>query len=438
VHKGSRDGIDVISCTDFIVRNTVVEDVGDDHIAFYGSQGTVIGNFCNARNTRRGAGIVVTGAGSVVTGNICYGGIHGGIEVRGNVDNPALPTVQQDRGEMLISDNLIIEAGNSTADGPVPPMWDPHPSWGGSNGSAICVLIQNGSFKRDVHRLNITGNIIYAPRNHGITFALAGQNDETNRFGRVSDVLISGNTIWRGAPAVLHQDQTTDGCGIACIGNQGDTTDIRISDNDIRDAPGGGVKVANTIAGVASKRWDILDNRILNAGSAPAISLTKVTDVTVKGNRADNQQYGFQATDPAGTLVIAANTFTANAGSNAPIALAGATSGLQKVRVRDNPGFSPWSGVLTTSGGWTAFQPPGTTGVTWHYKEVTLQSPGFVIPFASPPQVILTTGTEDYAAAVTSVSATNFTGRVWIATPTGLTPSTSLNVTVYWVAESVD
>jgi hypothetical protein len=52
--------------------------------------------------------------------------------------------------------------------------------------------------------------------------------------------------------------------------------------------------------------------------------------------------------------------------------------------------------------------------------------------------VILSTGTEDYAAAVTAVSTTNFTGRVWIASPPGVTPSSALNITVYWIAESVD
>ena len=189
-------------------------------------------------------------------------------------------------------------------------------------------------------------------------------------------------------------------------------------------------------AGATCKRWDILDNRMINSGSGnQAIELSNVSSVSVVGNRADTQQYGLQCTSPADELIIADNTFTGNAGSNPPVLFAGSMANLRKLRVRDNPGYSPWAGQVTTSGTWQQLTPPGLSGVTWYYKPFSL-SGGFPVQFGATPNVFVTTHAEGYAASVTSVSATTFAGRVWI--PSIIKPNDTFDVTVYWVAEAVD
>ena len=87
------------------------------------------------------------------------------------------------------------------------------------------------------------------------------------------------------------------------------------------------------------------------------------------------------------------------------------TAGLSALRIRDNPGFSPWSGQVTLSaGGWTG--PTAIGGVNYYYKESTLT---YSVPFptGTTPLPLFTTNTTGITASGLAGSETAVTVRAW-------------------------
>ena len=303
IHDGLRDGINLAAGRDFIISDNVVEDCNDDHIVAWGQNVLICGNVCDARTTRAGAGITVYGPATVV-GNVTYGGVHAGIEVRlGGQDT-------------LIAGNAVLEAGNtdgtSTTSGNI--------SWGLPRGSGISVLLQTGSTV-GITRLSIRDNFVLSPRNHGILIA-------SSASPAISDVAIDGNTIWMAPPAVVRQpDATLAGSGVIVSGNadnappSGPVENVRVSSNDIRRAKGPGI----VVQGAANKRWDVKGNTVLDSGTGnaspqPGIVIDGFGGFAVNDNRSQDtrttgktQSHGLRLANTTGANLVTNNDFSGNA-----------------------------------------------------------------------------------------------------------------------------
>jgi hypothetical protein len=437
VHDWGRDGIHVgFNSTDVVVRGNLVEDCNDDHIVADGKRIVVDGNCCFAQDTNWGAAIAVqSGRDVTITGNLLYGGVRGGIEVRA----PA--------SDVEISGNSIIEAGHILD--PVSPgvaTDPPAPGWGQSRGSGINLLANNSG--NAIDRVTISDNVITAPRYHGIQLYGAASSG-IDRNGTINDVAISRNVI-RLDQGADYLDPSFPGSPIA-TSDAGGTENVRVCANHIRGALGPGIRVAGD-----NRRWEIQGNCILDSGTTPpteptdppeqrqpAISLDGVEDVTVSGNRAHDtrstkeQEYGLALTDPSGANVITGNTFAGNAqvgGHDTVINISGETAG-GRLRIRDNVGFNPWVGSAPDNG--SLMGHTEVSGIHFWGKSVVIPF-GVSFPSASVPRVYVAASREGYAASVVDVSPSDFTARVWVGTASASQPLASDSVTIYWVAEPAD
>jgi hypothetical protein len=324
IHDAKRDGIDVLQGDAVVVRGNLVERCGDDHIVARGlSSGrgiTVTGNIVNATTTTRGAAIA-PGSRVTVVGNVCIGGIRGNIEVRTPAGSDAAHVVE----DLVIADNVLLEAGNSSGTARSDGL-----KWGPSRGSAISILNdQSAPTDGVIRRVSITDNSIYAPRNHAVVL--------TAQDGRpISDIAISGNIVWMGDPTNLlgaWGDSTNpilrSGAAVNSdlLDNRpsGPITEIRITDNEIRLAKGGGVSILADTGDANCKRWDIRSNTIYDSGASggnqPGILLDHVRDFMVVGNRAQDtrgtkyQDYGIKITNATGKSLVADNCCLDNVNS---------------------------------------------------------------------------------------------------------------------------
>jgi hypothetical protein len=277
-----------------------------------------------------------------------------------------------------------------------------------------------GNNPGDIKRVNIRDNLISAPRYHGVTFTI------NNSAFSISDSAVSGNLIWANRDAGYRTDDATDpGSAVACVAPKGQVFDIRVSDNEIHGSRGSGIKV---VAGTAPlTKWEILGNRVHKSGAAspkPAIELEGLTSVTVAGNRCDTQEHGLKITNPTGAVTILGDTCTDNS-SGEPIHYAPGSPGPSELRIRDNAGFSPWTGRATIGGGWGAGGP--------FAKESGPISFGVPFPAGKPPALLLTAQEVDAAAVGVDVSETGFRARLVAPADPG-----SGEHTVAWAAEPVD
>ena len=303
VHHAQRDGILVAACRDFVISGNVVEACCDDHIVAPASQNVaVVGNVVDARTTTRGAAIQVYGSVSVV-GNITYGGAHAGIEVRAGGQ------------DALVAANAVLEAGNTDGTARNEPV-----GWGTPKGSGVSVLLQAASTV-GIPRVAIRDNFVLSPRNHGVLVASAADQP-------VTDIAIDGNTIWMGPPAVVRQpDPTLAGMGVAVTGPGdalspvGAVENVRVARNDIRRSKGPGIFVR----GSRNKRWDVLDNTVLDSGTGnaspqPGIVIDGFAGFAVNDNRSQDtrttgktQSHGLRIANTSGVNAVTNNDFSGNA-----------------------------------------------------------------------------------------------------------------------------
>jgi hypothetical protein len=443
IHDWGRDGIHVLGGSrDVIVRNNLVRDCNDDHIVTNGKGVSVIGNAVFGKRTGWGGSIVVRGGERIeIVGNLIYGSVRG-VELASG-------------SEISVSKNTILETGN--VDAPFGTAEDPDvcfescPGWGTSQGSGVNVLAGASVTMRNI---SITGNVISAPRNHGIQVIRQGTQGP-----RFKDVLISGNQILLDQTASYLG--TNVGSGIAILSpasgtDPGATEGVRIRGNDIRGALGPGIK----ISGKNQSRIDIQDNRVLDSGRSsskqPGILVDTVDGVLVANNRAQDtrttpsqrtQEYGLTLFSPKGDTTIVGNVLTRHSpdgsGNDTVVNLSGSTVS-SRLRIRDNVGFNPWAGSVTLGG--TLSQGPVQIGqFRYWWKEVQIvfeDPPGNTLAFPTDAttHVYVTTNNAAYTAVAFDVKRTGFKCRVFAAANNADSPAPTQadSVRVYWRAEPVD
>ena len=384
VHECGKDGIACYGGPNNVVADNVIVACGDDHVAVGGSRITVVGNICDAGAgptadpMQLGSGIALRGGDRcTIVGNVVRGGYRAGIEFQG------AGAVE----DVVISGNTIVEAGNggrfeSTA--------------GSGAGTGILVRAPTTT---PIERVSITGNVIRAPRYHGIWIRSHASG------GFIKDLRISDNHISFDPGASY---RLPDSSGIACIDPVSDVTDVRISGNVVRRAGGAGIYVKGLAAGVP-RRFDISGNNVVDSGSdspTAGILLHAVNDISVMGNRAydsgvGTQDAGMSMVSPKGHVIIVGNDFTGNL---APLSYSAGSPGPDRLRIRDNPGFSPWTGRVTIDGAWA--------GVNPFTKESSTITFGVPFPTGKPPRVHVTGESVDAAGVSTAVSEAGFKARL--------------------------
>ena len=433
VHATWKDGI-VVFGEGVVVSGNVVEDCGDDHIVAWGKAAggiSLIGNVVNANTSRFGSGIRLV-ARAAVTSNVVFGGVRAGIELRGN-------TADEGPKEVLIANNVILEAGNSDGTAANPGG----PGWGPIQGSGISVHLQGLEGEDEgINLVAIADNVIARPRSNGIMFS---QNNDTQPIRKVS---VSDNVILMDEPDLAEEFDNTSLArrGIALRG-AGDSEDpagpisgIQIHGNQIHNSRGEGIYAKGSQIG----RLDIHQNTVADSGTpeAPSVGILidGIASCSVVGNRAYNeeggQEYGLQVTDSLGAIVIVGNDFVEN--GIGPIIYQATSAGPDYLRIHDNPDYNPWAGqaAIAVTGTWTSFV-PYTGGPTYYRKDVGVTF-GAKFPAGTTPKVLATSRNEGFNVAVVAGANPHIsqTLRVWVAASTA--PPTNTAVTVNWVAEPVD
>jgi hypothetical protein len=423
VHHCNRDGIHVYTeSEDVLIEGNLVHDCGDDHIASAGKRVSILGNECHATATPRGAAIAARAGERVkIVGNVCRGGSRAGIEITS-------AGLMQD---VDIVDNLILESGNlaDLAAGVTPQR-------GRGNGSGIHLLVAVPSSTPTpgpLKRVLIRNNVISAPRNHGVLLSSA------NSAQALSQVAISGNVIWFDTQAA-YLDPSLVPAGISCTAAE-QTSDISITDNDIRGTKDAGVNVTRHADPAKSppRRFELRNNRLVDCGTTsarkPGLLLDGVEGAAISGNRAEDtrsqatdrtQDYGLKLVNPTGVVLIVENDFARNAVG--AISYSAGSPGPDRLRIRDNPGFSPWSGEVTVDAG--SWSPSGNAFV--RDKAVPFNVP---FPTGKPPKLAVSPADDNaHSAAAVSVQPSGFTARaVYVA---GSPPSAS--PVLHWIAEPFD
>jgi hypothetical protein len=407
VHNQGKDGIAIYGAEDAVIRGNLIVECGDDHIAAVGTRVAVVDNICdagagpNADPGQLGAAIAFRGGHQVtVAGNLVRGGYRGAIEFENRAE------IQ----DIDIVGNVIVEAGNGGRLESVP---------GAGGGSAI---VLRGHSDLKFERINIQGNLISAPRFHGIyviqeTYALPGSV--------IGDVAIADNQIWIN-PAAPYR--AGDGCGIFCYANF-PITDFRIVGNSVRSSVGPGIQVTGIDSGgtLTTRRFDVSGNRVTGAGGGlgtqSGILLDRIEDLTVTGNRSYGQDTGLFLANPRGSVIVTQNDVNGNVSSN--FVYQAGTPGPDRLRVRDNPGLSPWTGRVTITGGWSGANP--------FVKESTVIAFGVPFPPGKPPRVHVRGEDVDAAGVATTVTETGFKARLVASANLG-----SGSHKAVWVAEPDD
>ena len=440
VHGTRRDGLNVRG-GGVVISGNVVEDCGDDHIVANGQLDggvTVIGNVINANTTTRGAGIVVgsydvggvdfTSRHVTITGNVVFGGVRGGVDLRGGCE------------DVVVANNVIMEAGNTS--GTARPG-DTLLAWGRGRGSGVS--LDFGAYPGDITRVAISGNVITKPRNNGIMLA-SGRSTST-----MTDVSVSGNVILMDEFTPIphsYPDPVVARRGIAIRNFDpsdplGPVSGVQIKDNQVVRATSEGIYAKGTLI----DRLDIHQNTVVDSGPsgslACAIRIVSVGSTSIVANRAHEaeggQGVGLDVQDCTGTLVIVGNDFVQNgAGTITYQAIANGPSAL---RIGDNPGFNPWAGQLPTPvGPWASFQ-PYTGGPMFYRKDVPVTF-GVPFPAGTTPKVVGTARTEGFGVTVSAGANPHVsqTLHVWVPQNDGVPGLIDPNtiVLVNWVAEPVD
>jgi hypothetical protein len=422
-------------CTNVLIAGNTFESCHNDNIAIvHGTPSpariSVLGNLCtvdsSSGNTNQaGSPIVIYGGQRIdVVGNIVTSGSLAGIAINSFIAGVA---------DVVIADNVIAESGNLPSG-----IRDPN------GGHGIYIAATSG---QSVRRVEIKSNLITAPGQNGVR--LLAHSGST-----LDEIAIADNQLWFDQSAGWLTAGA--GQGVSAPSQAGAVENLRITGNDIRSAPGGGIRVA----GSNNKRLDIQDNRILDSGksgaSQPGINLDSVQSTVVANNRVQDtrdlaqrtQEYGLKIVSPAGENTIVGNVLTGKkslSGNDSVIHISGTYASDARLRIRDNVGFNPWAGSKTLSG--TLSGGPVQIGSFWYWwKEVAVvfedQTTLLDVPFPADaaPRVLVSTDRQGYTAAAVNVTKTGFTLRVFAAANNASSPAPtqSDSVKAFWVAEPVD
>jgi Right handed beta helix region len=409
VHNCGLQGIVNLSTTavDMLIADNVVVECGDDHIATAARRSTIVGNVCNAGASatadtgQLGAAIAVrSGPGEIdIVGNALRGGYRAAIEFASG---------SSDMKDVNISGNMIVEAGNGGRLAPAPGL---------GGGSAIVVRSSTAGYER----VSITGNIISAPRLHGIWLKV----DDTGA-GTIRDVTIADNQVWVNPSASYIAD---GGSGVICDLPARNVTDVRIDSNTTRSTLGPGISISGRDVGgtLTARRFDIAGNLVIDAGGGAGgqngIEVNSVEDVTITRNRAYGQDIGLGLNGPRGSVVLVGNDLVRN--TDGAVFYSAGTPGPDRLRVRDNPGFSPWTGRVTITGGWSGLGP--------FTKESLPITFGMPFPPGKPPRVVVTGEDVDAAGAAASVNTSDFKARLVASANLGIGSHKAV-----WTAEPDD
>jgi hypothetical protein len=292
-HDGQRDGLHVRASENVVLTGNVISGYGDDHITVgISKRCSIVGNVVLADRTNRGMAII-GGPDSTIVGNVCVGGLQGGVGVRGGATN------------VVFANNLILRAGTTSQDR------GPFSTPGLPRGSGIVLLSQTSPLQT----IKIQNNIIDSPKNHGVVIVA--------NSAEVSDVEICGNTIRALQPPTSSTGYKPS--GVALIGSvqAGTLVDlpanktaknVRIGENVISDFPGPGISVrGQNNDAIRPIRFDIQGNRILDSGNGgptplPAgILVEQVKGFLVSGNRAQDTRSSGSKTQQSGLEVVGAS-----------------------------------------------------------------------------------------------------------------------------------
>lgn len=404
-------GISIRSASlDVIVQGNVLAGCTADSIAVTDTGGgpperiSVLGNVCNAMSASSGAVIAVRGATDVsVIGNGVQGGYHG-IEVT------ASPSSVSD---VNVADNMILEAGSIPL-----AQTNSDPGWGDG------VLVKATTSGKTVARVSVRNNVVVSPRYHGVSLEVPSNNSGAS----LSDIAVSGNQVRVDASKSWLQGS---GSGIASLQPYIGVTEVRVIDNDVRGTQESGIKIQGRPSGSTSTlvNWDVSGNRVSQPASGKhGVHADTVSNLSVAGNRVvgvSGGGYGLRLANPTLDIVVEGNTLADSASGAASLT---ETAGARRLRVRDNPGFSPWAKdeQLSNWGPGPSFVAEVAVAFAVHF------------PSGSSPQVFATvkpaSGTNlDAYAIAKDVSATGFTLRVVSSTDPGLNTHKAS-----WLAEPTD
>jgi len=249
---------------------------------------------------------------------------------------------------------------------------------------------------------------------------------EDTGAGTIRDITIADNLVWANPSASY---VFAGGVGVVCELPNRDVTDVRIADNMIRSTSGAGISmVGKDVSGTLTlRRVDIAGNRVVDAGGGAGgengINVTSVDDVTITGNRAYGQDLGLSLNSPRGSVILCENDFNGN--TDGPVFYSPGSPGPEHLRVRDNPGYSPWTGRITITGGWSGLGP-----FTKESLPITFQMP---FPSGKPPRVIVTGEDVDAAGTAAAVTTSDFKARLVASANLGLGSHKAV-----WTAEPDD
>lgn len=415
IFGGGKDGISLHEDGPFLIANNLVIDCGDDGIALWGvTSGAVDGNVIvrSVETSKFGRSIVI-GEGSrkvAVTGNYCEGNKRGGIEINADVSYSN------------IVGNVLVDAGN----------YDPTTSWGNGIQYQIPGNASGGGPWVSEHN-NIVGNLIINPREHGIHIECESATVvNTMRHVNIADNMIVSDGIGNGA------FKSTLGCGIHASHlptNLSKIEHLSITNNRIFGFDQEGIIVTgiagNTIRGLTVEGNKIFDSGRQALNDSDAIKLDYVQDFKVRNNTGEDtqtvggqSQKGLYIAHPAGVAVVAGNDMLRN--KTYAFSLNNFDAAANPV-IRDNPGFSPWSGRATLAGG-TAWTVVGGSV----YKRTLVITFGVPIATGASPKIVAVASVDGWFVTISGITSTGFTANVFSAVGD---PGSAASGTIHWQAE---
>jgi hypothetical protein len=409
------DGISVFgNSEDINLAGNLIETTTDDSIGLNAESATSAGPH-TLRRIAIADNVIIGDSGA----NDCIG-IHGAQQVtvdgnviwRGEAAGVGVTNFHNTPGrDIVISNNVLVESAQSVNGHAII-----------VNGAAAAVFDDFGAAGCD--RVLIKDNVILNPRHSAIVILAA-----SNSFGQppVTDISIEGNTIFfdQASGATIESSAR----GISSIA-QAPIRNLRIANNVVRSPKSQGIEVN----GSSHSNVEIAGNRVFDCGasggpSAPGIEVTSPAGIAVKNNLATDtraaqndktQTYGLVLTNPTGDVEICGNNFNDNKVGLVNFSGPALT---RRLRVRDNPGYSPWTNEKTLNGGWGGLVEPFTQEAPVSF--------GLSFPNGKKPKVLLTVQDIEAYAVAKSVTESGFVLRV-------VSRSSPSSVTVAWLAEPQD
>jgi hypothetical protein len=433
-----RDAIGLfLNCEDIRIADNLVEKSADTAIGLFSEAGprtaphllrriAVVGNVLIGGPD---SNAVIGGSGArelTIAGNVVQGGEAAGISITNFYDTPG--------EDVQISDNVVVEGGIGTDFGD-----------GISISGALAGTGVDDYGSTGCSRVTISDNIVKNSRHNGISLIAHPATTDSRAAGHaqpgaLKDITVARNVIHLDPPGTPGTVIEPHARGITSHSLGAPIENLVIDGNTIRNARSDGMWIVNDHREVA-----ITGNRVFDSGLSGAASAlhlesgasASIRNVQVMGNRcadtrdgsAKTQSYGLDANDLRGNVLVVANDFTGN--KSGVVRIVGATAATS-LRVRDNPGYSPWAGAATVDGG-SGWNPLyfGATSAWYRDKDGIV----FELPFPATPTVLLTPSQPAHAALVKSATPGQFSIRAIVF---GTDPGPAATPAVHWLAEPRD